>query len=50
MIHGWISNLEMGWKYGETYDPENKIHPDIVPYEIIRREMENHYYMEGGIK
>ncbi|MCD6148991.1 hypothetical protein J7J18_06495 [bacterium] len=22
----------MGWKYGEKYDPENKIHPDLVPY------------------
>jgi len=24
--------LEMGWVYGKEYDPENKVHPDIVPY------------------
>ena len=24
--------LEMGWVYGKEYDPENKIHPDIVSY------------------
>ncbi len=23
---------EMGWVYGEQYDRENKIHPDLVPY------------------
>lgn len=22
----------MGWKYGEVYDREGKIHPDLVPY------------------
>ena len=22
----------MGWVYGEEYDRENKIHPDLVPY------------------
>lgn len=22
----------MGWVYGEKYDRENKIHPDLVPY------------------
>ena len=24
--------LDMGWAYGETYDPEAKTHPDLVPY------------------
>lgn len=23
---------EMGWKYGKTYNPEKKTHPDLVPY------------------
>ena len=25
----------MGWKYGETYDREKKIHPDMVPYDQV---------------
>lgn len=24
--------IDMGWKHGEKYDRENKIHPDLVPY------------------
>ena len=24
--------FKMGWKYGKHYDPENRIHPDLVPY------------------
>ena len=33
-LHGsWMqSYIKMGWKYGEKYDRENKIHPDLVPY------------------
>ncbi len=33
-LHGsWMqAYFEMGWVYGETYDRENKIHPDLVPY------------------
>lgn len=33
-LHGsWMqSYLTMGWKYGEEYNRENKIHPDLVPY------------------
>jgi hypothetical protein len=33
-LHGsWMqAYIEMGWKYGEKYDRENKIHPDLVPY------------------
>jgi len=33
-LHGsWVqAYLAMGWKYGETYDRENRIHPDLVPY------------------
>lgn len=33
-LHGsWMqAYFAMGWKYGEVYDRENKIHPDLVPY------------------
>ena len=33
-LHGsWMqSYLDMGWVYGEKYDREKKIHPDLVPY------------------
>jgi hypothetical protein len=33
---GWMqSYIAMGWKYGEIYDRENKIHPDLVPYDQL---------------
>ena len=25
----------MGWVYGEKYDKEKRIHPDLVPYEQL---------------
>ena len=33
-LHGsWMqSYYAMGWKYGEKYDRENRVHPDLVPY------------------
>lgn len=33
-LHGsWLqAYFAMGWVYGEKYDRENKIHPDLVPY------------------
>ena len=33
-LHGrWMqSYLTMGWVYGQDYSPENKTHPDLVPY------------------
>lgn len=33
-LHGsWMqAYFAMGWKHGETYDREKKIHPDLVPY------------------
>ncbi len=33
-LHGsWMqSYLTMGWVYGDVYDTEKKIHPDLVPY------------------
>ena len=33
-LHGsWMqAYYAMGWKYGDVYDREDKIHPDLVPY------------------
>jgi len=33
-LHGsWMqSYFAMGWTYGEKYDREKRIHPDLVPY------------------
>ena len=33
-LHGsWVqAYVEMGWRHGETYDPQAKTHPDMVPY------------------
>ena len=33
-LHGsWMqSYFTMGWVYGERYDRENRIHPDLIPY------------------
>ena len=33
-LHGsWMqAYLNMGWVYGDKYDRENRIHPDLVPY------------------
>ena len=33
-LHGsWMqAYFLMGWKYGEVYDREARIHPDLVPY------------------
>ncbi|HUS83672.1 MAG TPA: RyR domain-containing protein [Anaerolineales bacterium] len=33
-LHGsWMqSYLSMGWVYGEDYNREKRIHPDLVPY------------------
>ncbi len=27
--------MQEGWRYGETYDGENKRHPDLIPYEEL---------------
>jgi len=33
-LHGsWIqAYIDMGWVYGEKYDKEKRLHPDMVPY------------------
>jgi hypothetical protein len=39
---GWMqAYIAMGWKYGEEYDTDAKIHPDMVPYsELEQREQD----------
>ena len=33
---GWMqAYIEMGWVYGEEYDREAKVHPDLVPYDQL---------------
>jgi len=36
-LHGsWMqAYYAMGWVYGEKYDKEKRIHPDLVPYEQL---------------
>lgn len=36
-LHGsWMqAYYSMGWVYGEKYDRENRIHPDLVPYDQL---------------
>lgn len=29
--------LIMGWRYGETYNTEEKTHPDLVPYDQLEQ-------------
>ena len=38
-LHGsWMqAYLTMGWVFGEEYDRENKVHPDLVPYAKLGR-------------
>jgi hypothetical protein len=34
--NSWMEEYyKMGWKYGEAYSRENKIHPDLVPYDEL---------------
>ncbi len=32
-----LAYREMGWKYGEEYDADKKVHPDLVPYNQLGR-------------
>ena len=36
-LHGsWMqAYFSMGWKYGDTYNREEKTHPDLVPYCLL---------------
>lgn len=38
---GWMKQkVEEGWKYGAFKDPENKMHPCIVPFAELPREQQ----------
>ena len=36
-LHGsWMqSYLTMGWVYGDVYDRDKRVHPDLVPYALL---------------
>lgn len=38
-LHGsWMqAYFAMGWKYGDEYSKEDKIHPDLVPYAVLEQ-------------
>lgn len=32
----WVDkSIKLGWKYGKEYDPDKKIHPDLVSYDKL---------------
>jgi len=34
----WVEAYKMmGWRYGDVYNPEAKIHPDMVPFDELGR-------------
>ncbi len=40
MHEAWMASyLDMGWVHGKTYDPDGKVHPDLVPFDqLVNRE------------
>lgn len=39
--NSWMAEkIENGWVYGEVKDPENKLHPCIVPFESLPKEQQ----------
>lgn len=44
--NNWMKEkIENGWKYGEVKDPENKLHPCIVPFEMLPKEQQAKDYL-----
>jgi len=44
--NNWMKEkIENGWKYGEVKDPENKLHPCIVPFEMLPKEQQTKDYL-----
>ena len=34
--NSWMNKyFDMGWVYGEKYDPENRVHPDLLSYNLL---------------
>ena len=39
--NSWMKQkVDTGWKYGEIKDPENKLHPCIVPFDQLPKEQQ----------
>lgn len=39
--NSWMKQkVDTGWKYGEVKDPENKLHPCIVPFDQLPKEQQ----------
>lgn len=44
--NNWMNEkIQNGWKYGEVKDPENKLHPCIVPFEMLPKEQQTKDYL-----
>jgi hypothetical protein len=41
----WQQKVADGWKYGPTKDPENKLHPCMVPFDQLPREQQAKDYI-----
>lgn len=48
--NAWMKEkVDTGWHYGVTKDPENKLHPCIVPYEMLPLEQQAKDYIFRAI-
>lgn len=48
--NNWMNEkIQNGWKYGELKDPENKLHPCIVPFEMLPKEQQSKDYLFRAI-
>lgn len=48
--NNWMNEkIQNGWKYGEVKDPENKLHPCIVPFEMLPKEQQSKDYLFRAI-
>lgn len=46
----WMKQkLEEGWKYGAYKDPDNKLHPCIVPFNELPREQQAKDFIFRGV-
>ena len=46
----WMAQkLADGWKYGASKDPENKLHPCIVPFDELPREQQAKDFIFRGV-
>ena len=44
--NNWMNEkIQSGWKYGEVKDPENKLHPCIIPFEMLPKEQQIKDYL-----